>query len=143
MEGWRASPDAAVDSWLEREIAPCRFDDVRHGKRLRTLLEQLSERIGGSIPLAVRIGRPRRHPIDSFQTAGSARTRFWRGTFSARRSGSQPIAGYGDAEVAGYVARGTPLASSFLADLILLSVIHQPRRMRSKLREWPELARSH
>jgi hypothetical protein len=52
MEGWRASPDAEVDSWLEREIASCRFDDVRHGKRLRTLLEQLSERIGGSIPFA-------------------------------------------------------------------------------------------
>ena len=40
-----ASPDAEVDSWLEREIASCRFDDVRHGKRLRTLLEQLSERV--------------------------------------------------------------------------------------------------
>src|SRR5260370_37519760 len=45
-------PDAEVDSWLEREIASCRFDDVRHGKRLRVLLEQLSERIGGSIPFA-------------------------------------------------------------------------------------------
>jgi hypothetical protein len=52
MEGWRASLDAEVDSWLEREIASCRFDDVRHGKRLRTLLEQLWERIGGSIPFA-------------------------------------------------------------------------------------------
>jgi hypothetical protein len=41
-----------VDSWLEREIASCRFDDVRHGKRLGVLLEQLSERIGGSIPFA-------------------------------------------------------------------------------------------
>jgi Transposase DNA-binding len=28
------------------------FYHVRHGKRLRTLLEQLSERIGGSIPFA-------------------------------------------------------------------------------------------
>jgi hypothetical protein len=48
----RELPDAEVDSWLEREIASCRFDDVRHGKRLRALLEQLSERIGGSIPFA-------------------------------------------------------------------------------------------
>jgi len=37
---------------LEREIASCQFDDVRHGKRLGVLLEQLSERIGGSIPFA-------------------------------------------------------------------------------------------
>jgi hypothetical protein len=52
MEKWRASPDAEVDSWLEREIVSCRFDDVHHGKRLRTLLEQLSKQIGGSIPFA-------------------------------------------------------------------------------------------
>jgi hypothetical protein len=88
-----ASSNAEVESWLEREIASCQFDDVRHGKRLRTLLEQLSERIGAAFRSPVRIGRPRRQPIDSFQTAGSARTRFWRGTFSARRSGSQPLAG--------------------------------------------------
>ena len=45
-------PDAELGGWLEREIAGCRFKDARHGKRLRTLLEQLSERIGGSIPFA-------------------------------------------------------------------------------------------
>jgi hypothetical protein len=43
-------PDAELDGWLEREIAGCRFEDARHGKRFRTLLEQLSERIGDSIP---------------------------------------------------------------------------------------------
>jgi hypothetical protein len=52
MARGREFPDAEVDSWLEREIASCRFDDVRHGKRLGILLEQLSERIGGSIPFA-------------------------------------------------------------------------------------------
>src|ERR1700674_4347882 len=52
MDSRREFPDAEVDSWLEREIASCRFDDVRHGKRLGVLLEQLSERIGGSIPFA-------------------------------------------------------------------------------------------
>src|SRR5882757_8044723 len=52
MDRRREFPDAEVDSWLEREIASCRFDDVRHGKRLGVLLEQLSERIGGSIPFA-------------------------------------------------------------------------------------------
>jgi hypothetical protein len=41
-----------IGTWLEREIAGCQFQDERHGKRLRTLLDQLSERIGGSIPFA-------------------------------------------------------------------------------------------
>src|ERR1700686_1178978 len=41
-----------VGSWLEREVAGCPFQDARHGKRFPTLLGQLSEPIGGSIPLA-------------------------------------------------------------------------------------------
>jgi hypothetical protein len=45
-------PEADSCSWIEREVARCRFEDVRHGKRFRILLEQLSERIGGSIPFA-------------------------------------------------------------------------------------------
>src|SRR5258707_9503190 len=52
MDRRREFPDAEVDSWLEREIASCRFDDVRHGKRLGVLLDKLSERIAGSIPFA-------------------------------------------------------------------------------------------
>jgi hypothetical protein len=34
------------------ELARCEFRDTRHGKRLQRLLEQLSEKIGGSIPWA-------------------------------------------------------------------------------------------
>jgi hypothetical protein len=41
-----------LGGWLEREVASCQFQDVRHGKRFRILLGQLSERIGGSIPFA-------------------------------------------------------------------------------------------
>src|SRR5215472_12197943 len=40
------------DRWIESELAKCKFKDVRHGKRLRKLLEQLAENIGGSIPWA-------------------------------------------------------------------------------------------
>jgi Transposase DNA-binding len=50
--GRREVPEAEISSWLEREVAGCRFEDRRHGKRFRTLLEQLSERIGSSIPFA-------------------------------------------------------------------------------------------
>jgi len=44
--------DEELGSLLEREVAGCQFRDVRHGKRLVTLLAQLSGQIGGSIPFA-------------------------------------------------------------------------------------------
>lgn len=40
------------DGWIESELAGCKFKDARHGKRLRKLLEQLAQNIGGSIPWA-------------------------------------------------------------------------------------------
>jgi Transposase DNA-binding/KduI/IolB family len=45
-------PQEEIGSWLERQVAGCQFQDVRHGKIFRTLLGQLSEQIGGSIPFA-------------------------------------------------------------------------------------------
>jgi hypothetical protein len=47
-----APRDEEIGNWLEREVAGCQFRDVRHGKRFVTLLTQLSEQIGGSIPFA-------------------------------------------------------------------------------------------
>jgi hypothetical protein len=41
----------ANDDWVDRELAECAFDDERLGKRLRSLLEQMSSSPGGSIPL--------------------------------------------------------------------------------------------
>jgi len=38
--------------WVDRELADCSFEDERLGKRLRSLLSQLSSAPGGSIPLA-------------------------------------------------------------------------------------------
>src|SRR5271169_2803234 len=46
------SRNEAISDWLEREVAGCQFEDLRHGKRFRTLLGQLSGQIGGSIPFA-------------------------------------------------------------------------------------------
>jgi len=40
------------DCWIGNELARCNFKDERHSNRLRKLLEQLSDKIGGSIPLA-------------------------------------------------------------------------------------------
>src|SRR5260370_5982775 len=52
MDTLQGLPDEDIGAWMEREIAGCEFQDTRHGKRFRTLLGQLSERIGGSIPFA-------------------------------------------------------------------------------------------
>jgi hypothetical protein len=40
------------DYWIGDELARCNFKDEHHAHRLRKLLEQLSDKIGGSIPLA-------------------------------------------------------------------------------------------
>jgi len=42
------------DGWIESELARCTFHDERRAKRLRKLLRQFSEHIGGSIPWASR-----------------------------------------------------------------------------------------
>jgi hypothetical protein len=39
-------------SWVERELAGCRFRDNRLGQRLRKLLTHMAGAIGGSLPLA-------------------------------------------------------------------------------------------
>jgi hypothetical protein len=38
--------------WIDNEVVGCEFEDIRHGKRLRQLLEQLSGRVGATTPWA-------------------------------------------------------------------------------------------
>jgi hypothetical protein len=38
--------------WIDNEVVECEFEDVRHRKRLRHLLEQFSGRIGSMTPWA-------------------------------------------------------------------------------------------
>src|SRR5215470_10817793 len=40
------------DGWIDEELESCRFQDERHGKRLRKIVEQLADHIGDSIPWA-------------------------------------------------------------------------------------------
>lgn len=42
----------AGGEWLDRELAGCRFKDVRLAKRFRKLIQQAEEAVGESIPLA-------------------------------------------------------------------------------------------
>ena len=39
-------------SWVDREIAACEFADVRLGRRLCSLLEQIGDAVGESVPMA-------------------------------------------------------------------------------------------
>src|SRR5436189_2682695 len=41
-----------MPSWIDDELAGCKFADVRLDKRFRTLVEQLSEGVGETIPMA-------------------------------------------------------------------------------------------
>jgi hypothetical protein len=52
MECGESSADLRADAWIDNEVVGCDFEDVRHGKRLRQLLEQLSGRVGSTTPWA-------------------------------------------------------------------------------------------
>ena len=45
-------PRDQADSWVQSETSGCTFNDQRLGKRFRTLLEQITDGIGQSIPFA-------------------------------------------------------------------------------------------
>jgi hypothetical protein len=47
-----SSADFRSEDWIDNEMVGCEFEDVRHGKRLRQLLEQLSHRVGATTPWA-------------------------------------------------------------------------------------------
>jgi hypothetical protein len=51
-QGRELSADFRSEEWIDNEVVGREFDDVRHGKRLRQLLEQLSQRVGATTPRA-------------------------------------------------------------------------------------------
>lgn len=44
--------ESGSDGWIDNEVVGCKFQDVRHGKRLRQLLKQLSGKVGAATPWA-------------------------------------------------------------------------------------------
>jgi hypothetical protein len=52
MECRESSADFRTNESIDNEAVGCDFGDVRHGKRLRQLLEQLSTRVGATTPWA-------------------------------------------------------------------------------------------
>lgn len=80
------------ERWIDDELARCKFNDARHGKRLRKLLGQLSDQVGGESRGLVRIGLASQRRTASSPTRGSARKRFWAGIITLRGTGSPPVA---------------------------------------------------
>jgi len=54
LSGRRTSNDRAPEdeSWVDREVAGCKFEDLRLGERFRKLLKQIGSAIGQAIPFA-------------------------------------------------------------------------------------------
>jgi hypothetical protein len=48
----RGGESAGTASWIDQELAGCKFADARLGKRFKILVERLSEGVGESIPMA-------------------------------------------------------------------------------------------
>jgi hypothetical protein len=49
---YRESSESRSEEWINNEVMGCKFQDVRHGKRLRQLLDQLSGNVGATTPRA-------------------------------------------------------------------------------------------
>src|SRR5579872_5052260 len=49
---YRESSESRSDKWIDHEVIGCQFQDVRHGKRMRQLLEQLAGNVGATTPWA-------------------------------------------------------------------------------------------
>jgi hypothetical protein len=52
MQRRDSSKSRPREGWIDNEMAGCEFEDVRHGKRPRQLLEQFSDRAGFPTPWA-------------------------------------------------------------------------------------------
>jgi hypothetical protein len=50
--GCRESSESPADEWINNEVMGCEFQDVRHGKRMRQLLEQFAGKVGATTPWA-------------------------------------------------------------------------------------------
>lgn len=48
----RGFSESQPREWIDNELMGCEFEDVRHGKRLRQLVEQFSDKVGSTTPWA-------------------------------------------------------------------------------------------
>jgi hypothetical protein len=73
-------------SWIDDELAGCEFADIRLEKRFRTLVEQLSEGIGESIPMACQDWTGAKAAYRFFSNNRVSEARILSGHFQATRN---------------------------------------------------------
>src|SRR5438132_1133706 len=66
-------------SWIDDELAGCKFADVRLDKRFRTLVERLSEGVGETIPMACQDWA---NTKAAYRFLSNPRVGEWQGTFN-------------------------------------------------------------
>jgi hypothetical protein len=71
------------ESWVDREIAGCKFEDEKLSERFRKLLKQIGSASVKPSPLHARIGLTQRPHIDFFPIVAPARP-FYQATFRRR-----------------------------------------------------------
>ena len=88
VERERACDEAGTDAWIDNELMGCEFPDARHGKRLRQLLKQLSNRVGSSTPWACQDWANTKAAYRFFGNDRSVKPISWQVTSLRRGSGS-------------------------------------------------------
>ena len=81
------------DHWIDSELASCNFHDLRHGKRLRKLLGQLADQIGGTIPWAGQDWANTKAAYRFFSNPRVSEEQILGGHCKRPGSGSPPMAG--------------------------------------------------
>lgn len=81
------------DSWVAGEIAGCEFTDTRLGKRLGSLLHQISGSLGGAVPLACQDWANTKAAYRFFSNGRVDEAAILGGHFQATRERAQASAG--------------------------------------------------
>jgi hypothetical protein len=79
--------ESCGESWIERELAASKLPDARLAKRLRSLVEQLAQGIGRSIPWACQDWAATKAGYRFFSNGRVSEEQILAGHFLATRSG--------------------------------------------------------
>jgi Transposase DNA-binding len=90
----RDASDFLSDKWIEDEAVGCQFQDARHGRRLRQLLEQLSGRVGAMTPWASQDWANTKAAYRFFGNDQISEANILAGHFASTRRGSLPGAAF-------------------------------------------------
>ena len=91
--GMCGGASAGTASWIDQELAGCKFADVRLGKRFKILVERLSEGIGESIPMACQDWAGTKAAYRFFSNDRVSETEILSGHFQATRERFQATPG--------------------------------------------------